>query len=626
MNPALIPQPHSLKKGKGFFHLPASGTIGISTNKLFLVAKRAMTLFKGSVVVTSFSGTASTLWIVLRDGIKTGGYRLLITSKGIVIQAESVVAASYGLQTLLQINSQCSDGRLQALKIDDWPDFTERGIYYDVTRGRVPKIERLMEQIDLLSAHKINHYQLYIEHVFKFAGHPEIGKGASPLTPDDIRKLDAHCRKRNVELIPSLASFGHMSNVLKHPRYRRFAEDWGIGKYLSPEAGKLQPWQRHKGWTLSPANPDVYKFLDSLFSEFLPLFTSDRFNVCCDETWDLGLGQSYKLCLKKGKGRVYLDHILKLRNLAAKYGKRIMFWSDMIRHYPELIKEVPDDVTILDWGYNFNEDFDRLRDLKKSRLDFFACPGTSSWVAPFPRLHEAMANIHGFAAAARKHGARGLLTTDWGDGGHGNFMENSWHGYLFAAEQAWNVNADRKDFTRRFCKLFMGIDELGFARAIEGLGDVVHLQFARYYQSFWSHVFFAKPDDDVFRQKEDAAYVCKNGKISRVRLVPDAKLGRATLKRMMKIRNAIAARTGKRGADLRRILPYWLFAADTLLHATRKMAAFGNDGENTPATRHALKKEMIALMKRFRKLWLARNRTSEIEITLKRYRRVIDAL
>jgi len=626
MKIALIPQPHSLKAGTGFFRLPDSGTITISSDNLLLVAEKAGRLFKDSVIATRQSDTAPTLCIVVRNGLKPGGYRLSITSKGIAIHAASATAASCGVETLLQINSQCPDGGLPVLTIDDWPDFKDRGIYYDVTRGRVPKLERLMEQIELLSEYKINHYQLYIEHAFKFTGHPTIGRGASPLTADDIRRLDEHCRAHNIELIPSLASFGHMSNILKQPRYRHLAEDWGIGKYLSPDAEKLQPWQRRKGWTLSPANPEVYKFLDSLYSEFLPLFTSDRFNVCCDETWDLGLGQSYAMCQKKGKGRVYLDHILKLRELAARYGKRIMFWGDMMRHYPELLEEIPKDVTILDWGYNFNENFDRLRDLKRAGLDFFAAPGTSSWVSPFPRLHEAMANIHGFAAAGLKHDACGLLTTDWGDGGHGNFTENSWHGYLFAAEQAWNVKADAKSFTHRFCKLFMGIDKSSFSRAIEELGEVAHFQFGRYYQSFWSHVFFAKPEDDIFRQMEGGAYVCKNGRISRMRLTPDSRLGLYAMKRMRKIRKAIAAARTPSGVDPHGLLPYWLYAADVIIHAAHKLSAFGHGGKDTLTSRRVLKKEMVELMKRFKKLWLDRNRAAEIEITLMRYRIVIEAL
>ena len=70
------------------------------------------------------------------------------------------------------------------------------------------------------------------------------------------------------------------------------AEDWGVGKYVAPDED-LKQAITIRGWTLSPANKKIYDFLDSLYAQFLPLFSSKRFNVCCDETWDLGLGRKW---------------------------------------------------------------------------------------------------------------------------------------------------------------------------------------------------------------------------------------------------------------------------------------------------------------------------------------------
>lgn len=621
MKLALIPQPHKLVIDKGVFRIPASGTIAISDSSLYPVAEQAKALFKRYAVNTGIRRIADPVRISLRKGLKAGGYRLTISGEAVGLEAESPTAAFHGLQTLLQIASQCPVGRLPQLRIDDWPDLQDRGVYYDVCRGRVPKLARLMEQVAVLSHFKINQYQLYIEHTFKFRGHPLIGKGASPLSAEDVLVLDAWCREFQVELVPSLASFGHLSPVLSIPKYHDLAEDWGIGKYTHPEN---KHWGA-KGWSLSPANPKVYSFLDSLYSEFLPVFSSKRFNVCCDETWDLGWGQTYDLCKKLGKGKVYLNHIVKLNRLCRKYGKKIMFWGDIIRHYPKLIKDIPKDALVLDWGYGFNHPFDRIRDFKKAGLDFYACPGTSSWVSLFPRLYEAMANIHGFAAAAKKNKGRGLLNTDWGDGGHYNFMEYSWHGFLFGAEQAWNVDADQATFTARFAKLFFGTDDPALVRAIDTLGEVTHLN-AGYYQSIWQHIFFAGPGHDVFNGKRRDGSVCRNGKIRLDKVTLDAKLGRDTLKRLETVRKVLLATAQRSGTDPHGVLPYWIFAVDTIAHAAKKLTVLGAGGRNTAASRKALKAEMTSLKRQFEKLWMARNRPSEIRVTLKRYQAVINAL
>jgi hypothetical protein len=626
--PALIPYPRRLRLTGGLWPVPRKGIVGLTDWTLANEAREVQSFLSGFAVGADASATAGhcEVTLVRRRLRHPQGYALTVRREGVVVAGSDAAAVFWGVQTLRQLVGQYGN-RIPCLCVEDYPDFADRGVYYDVTRGRVPRIERLTELAELLARHKINQLQLYIEHTFRFRGHPAIGRNESPLTADDVLTLDAHCRRLHVELVPSLASFGHLATVLRHPRYRHLAEDWGVGRYLSPDAHTIPAWARRKGWSLAPANPGTYRFLDSLFAEFLPLFSSPRFNVCCDETMDLGMGQSYRLAQRKGRGSLYLDHVLRLRDLAAKYGKTILFWGDIIRHYPELIPRIPKDVTVLDWGYGSRHPFGRIADFRKAGVPFYACPGTSSWVSLFPRLHESEANIRGFAAAARKSGASGLLNTDWGDGGHHNFMEFSWYGYLLGAEEAWNGKADPRTYAARFCRTFLGTTDTDVVRAVRALGDIAHLNVAGRYQSVWHHLFFALPDSDLFAPGERRGATCRNGRIREnvpVRL--DAALGRRTLTELQGIRRAFADLARQRGTDPHKVLPYWVFATDTIAHAARKLTVLGPGGENTPAARRALRSEMRALQIRFAALWMARNRRSEIRMTLRKYRKAIVAL
>ncbi|MBA4387600.1 MAG: hypothetical protein C0404_06435 [Verrucomicrobia bacterium] len=617
---AFIPEPHKIAYGKGWFKTPANGSIGISDSSLHDAAGQVASVLGELPVSILRPGLKYTISMTLNPRLRSDGYRLKIAPAGIAIQAQSQAGAFYAVQTLTQIVGQCPKERIPVLSIDDWPDFKDRGVYYDVCRGRVPKTERLMQQAALLAHFKINHYQLYVEHTFKFKGHPDIGKDASPLTPGDIMLLDELCKALHIEFVPSLASFGHLSTVLKHPQYHQLAEDWGVGRYVSPEAGKIKAWQKHIAWSLSPANPKTYAFLDELFSEFLPAFSSKRFNMCCDETFDLGLGQTYELCKKLGKGRVYLNHIGKLNRICRKYGKKTMFWGDIIRHYPDLVKEIPRDVTVLHWGYSYDFPYETCKDFKKAGINFLGCPGVSSWVSLFPRLPEATANIRGFALAAKKYGGSGLLNTDWGDGGHYNFMEYSWHGYLFGAEQSWNVKADPRTFTARFARLFFGSADKDLIKAIDLLGEISYPNVDGYYQSIWQHIYFAKSENDIFNEKERKGRLYHNGKFTSGPVKLDAAFGRKTLEKLAFVREAFEKVRASGGADPHEVLDYWLFAVDTIAHAARRLTVRGPGGSNTPAKRKAIRTEMRSLMNRFTRLWLARNRTSEIRVTLKRYR------
>ncbi len=222
----------------------------------------------------------------------------------------------YAIQTLRDL-TQIFDRTIPAMVIEDEPDFARRGIYHDCSRGKVPKIKTLKELVIRLAHWKINEFQLYIENVFTFKSHPEIGKGYSPFTPEEILELQEHCRNHHVRLVGSLASFGHFEKILALPQYSHLGEMPGFRGFPG-------------GTTLCPADPGSIKLIEELYNDFMPLFDADDFNVCCDETWELGKGRSKKIADRVGVGRVYLDFILKIHRLCNRFGKRMNLWADIV--------------------------------------------------------------------------------------------------------------------------------------------------------------------------------------------------------------------------------------------------------------------------------------------------------
>lgn len=625
----LLPEPQSVQLKTGTFTLAPRPAIGIPGYD-WLTAAQALQLFLPKAVVQAAAPScAHDILLVLAAEHPAEGYRLTIRNDGVRIASSTPRGAFWGVQTLRQIAAQNPSGKLPCVDISDAPDLADRGYYYDVTRGRVPHRDRLRELIDLLAAHKMNHLQFYIEHTFAFRGHPSIGKGASPLTAGDIIDLDAHATGQYVELVPSLAAFGHLMTVLQHPEYRHLAEDYGIGKYVNRDdvPGWAVSWL--KGWSLAPANPKVYDFLDSLFAEFLPLFRSKRFNVCCDETWDLGCGQSYELAKKIGKGELYVRHLLRLYELCGKYGKQMMFWGDIVRKYPEVMKKLPKDIVALDWGYGYDHNFAAIQDFQDAGLPVLACPSTSSYVAFFPRIPQARANIAGFVAAAKKAGAQGMLNTEWGDGGHYNFLECSWSEILFGAEQSWNGKAGQPTFSARFMARFLNFTNKQAPRAaktLDRLGEISFLGAQGYYQSALRHIFFALPDDRrLFGGECLEITECSDGKIFKRQGTLDQALGLRLEKELCAISAEIKKWKKLRGVDPHCVLNYWIFAVDCLLFAARKLAILAGPC-NTPANRRKLAAAQEKLLQRFESLWLARNQRSEISITVKCYRKAIRGL
>jgi len=364
-------------------------------------------------------------------------YRLTIGPRGVVVAADSASGLYYGVQTLRQL-VRLHGPSLPQLAIADAPALAERGVLLDVCRGKVPTLATLKELVEKLSFFKVNQLQLHNEHAYYFPRHPDIGAGYARLTNEEMLELDAHCRCHHVELVPNLQSFGHMRHILSLPQYQHLAET-------------------ELCWSLAPTVPDAYRLLDDLYADLLPAFSSPQFNVNCDETWDLGQGRSQERMEQVGPGRLYLEHILRVRELVARYGRRMQMWGDIVLRYPEVIDDLPADITLLDWHYEAADSYPSVALLAERGRRFLVCPGTSSWNTLFPRIDNANRNIRVMAREGAAHGAAGLLNTDWGDYGHYQPLGQSWYGYAYGAEQAWTGGTTPDDsFDAAFGRLFFG--------------------------------------------------------------------------------------------------------------------------------------------------------------------------
>jgi hypothetical protein len=396
------------------------------------------------------------------------GYQLQVAPEGVRLLSASAAGLFYGAGTLVQwlrlTGSRSAAGwRLPSVEVSDAPAFAARGFMLDVSRNRVPRAETLFALVDLLAALKINQLQLYTEHTFAYEGHEVVWRDASALTAGEIRELDAYCAARFIELVPNQNSFGHFHRWLVHEPYRPLAE--------RPD-GVRHPFGRSREpFSLCPVDPGSLGLLENLYGQLLPNFRSRLLNVGLDETFDLGTGRSAAACRERGKEEVYVDYLRQVHRLVSASGHRMQFWGDIILTRPDLIARLPTDVIALDWGYEADHPFgDECRRFAEAGLEFYVCPGTSSWCSLGGRLENALGNLASAAAAGARHGATGYLITDWGDFGHLQPLVVSYPGLLAGAAHAWSAEARELPMAELLEHHVPDIDSPGLAAALLQLG------------------------------------------------------------------------------------------------------------------------------------------------------------
>lgn len=441
MDLCFLPPPKTVKSGSGAFPIGEKTEILLARNcreedvsaaRLLADTVRRTRGFLSPVARSAGEPEQGCINLCIEEGLAPEEYRLEIVPDRVVITASTSRALLYGVRTVQQILEQTGK-ELPALSIQDSPDFANRGFYHDVSRGKVPTLDTMKLLVDKASRYKLNQVQLYVEHVFAFRKNPDIWKGQDVITPDEVLALDAHARSLHVDLIPSLASFGHMYEILQNPKY------FHLNEFRTFDPSKQMLWKnRMEFHTIDVSNEESYTLLGQMFDDYLPNFSSRWFNICCDETWYLGMDRNKERAAREGAGNLYLGHVLRLCEMVKARGKQVMMWGDILVKFPELLDRLPKDVVLLNWEYGASVTEKQSALFGSKSNPWYNCPGVWGWSKFINTVDNGCQNIRKMVEYGKKNGAIGILNTDWGDYGHANPLAGSFHGLVYGAALSWN--------------------------------------------------------------------------------------------------------------------------------------------------------------------------------------------
>lgn len=440
----ILPAPKKLEKGQGTYRLTYSGSIRLDES-CPLGAYNHAKLLKQEIaraVACDYSITTTTcasakqenkncILMSVQPAENNESYHISITPEGIRLTGGSEAGLLYAVQTLRQIIRQYGTA-IPVVEIEDKPSISNRGFYYDVSRGRIPTLDELKKLADTCSFYKINQLQLYVENSYLFEDFGETWRDNTPLTAEEIMEFDDYCAALHIELVPSLSSFGHLYGVLRTKQYGHLNE-------LEDDGKVYYMVDRMRHHTLDVTNDESFIMVRDRILDYIKLFRSDKFNICADETFDLGKGKSKALADEKGTTELYLEFLNKLCELLISKNKIPMFWGDVILKDPSIIGRLPEQSICLNWEYDPVVKEDNLKAFVESGAKhLYVCPGVQSWAYLINKHPDAYKNISQMCMNGHKYKVEGVLNTCWGDLGHMANPEFSNIDLIYGAAFSWS--------------------------------------------------------------------------------------------------------------------------------------------------------------------------------------------
>ncbi|NCA92870.1 glycosyl hydrolase family 20, partial [bacterium] len=418
----LIPLPNSIITEEGFFSIAhdTSIVLNIAQDGIdFETAKLLQHEIQKVIAITlpikkgKPGGKNCIFFEYEKPDKENEAYRLLVTQDRITIFASCNRGFLYGAATLIQLcKTGCAD--IECVDIIDEPYYKNRGYLLDVSRGRVPTMESLKKFVDKLALYKINQLQLYVENSFRLDGLEEIWSQTDPFTPEEILDFDRYCYKRGVELVPCIATFGHLYNLLE-------SESFGKYREVDHKKGEIFTWYNRMIYhTINVSDPGSLVLIMGILDQYTALFRSNKINICCDETFDLGKGKSARQVEKMTQGELYLSYVNELVEYLQASGREVMIWGDILQKNHELLGKLNPEVTCLNWHYNCGASEGIIKIFADYNLKQYVCPSVSGYSRLVNAYDLSFTNIKEMAELGSKYDSEGFLNTDWGDSGNIN--------------------------------------------------------------------------------------------------------------------------------------------------------------------------------------------------------------
>ncbi len=348
----IIPRPGRLVMNGGTFELSKSSTIRLTgdAGKLADLESHLRGTINEICDDDSRNSEKNSIMLALTSNSSLGkeGYRLVIETDMILIEALNTDGIFYGIQTLTQMlmTAEKRDGAimLPCVEIEDKPSFEWRGFSLDTARHFV-STDFIKKTIDLLALHKMNVLHLHLTddqawrlEIKKYPKLTSIGAwrmdGDHPhggfYTQDEMRDIIAYAANRHIMIVPEIEMPGHATAAIA-----AYPELSCEGKEISVETkyGIMRQ-------LFCAGKEDTFSFLEDVLREVAVLFPSQYIHIGGDEAkkdkW-----KACKLCQQRIKDEGLEDEealqgyfTRRIDTFVQSLGKTVIGWDEILEGKP----------------------------------------------------------------------------------------------------------------------------------------------------------------------------------------------------------------------------------------------------------------------------------------------------
>ena len=365
------------------------------------------------------------------------------------------------------------------ISVSQKPSFETCGVMLDVSRGAVPKVERIKELLRRLARMGFNEFLLYTEDTYELKAYPYFGYMRGRYTEEELKEIVSYGEMLGIEIMPCIQTLGHLASALRWPAFDEVRDQPSV---------------------LMIDEEKTYQFIETMIQTVRRCYKSNRIHIGMDEAHGVGLGAYYEKYGPQNRFEILTRHLNKVVSICKKYDLEPLMWSDMFFrlgtknggyysldvHMPENISEmIPDGVSQVYWDYyNNSENMYRtmIREHNKMGCPIVFAGGLWTWSAPSVNLRHTFECSIPALKVCREQGIHHVITTVWRDDGCECDLEQALYGMQYYAEYNYNPEhaQEKLDEMFRICngfdaELFRLLDIDDFGQPVEFLeGEVIY--------------------------------------------------------------------------------------------------------------------------------------------------------